>query len=74
MENKTYLIQHTPEEGAVLFIKKLEIDAFGNLIQFTALQSEAIMYLTYYEAAAMLCFIVEQIDGELIDELTVIER
>ena len=70
-QHKTYLIKRETE-GEAMYLESLEMGQFGTRVGFRHRKSEAILFLTYYEAAATMCFIVEQIDGDLTEELTII--
>lgn len=53
-EHKTYLIQRTHDEEA-MYLNSIEIGQFGYKVGFRYKKSEAICFLTYYEAAATMC-------------------
>ena len=70
-EHKTYLIRREQEEE-VTYLNSIEIGQFGTKVGFRYQKSEAIYFLTYYEAAATMCYIIEQLDADLQEELTII--
>lgn len=70
-QHKTYLIKRETE-GETMYVESLEMGQLGTRVEYRHWKSEAILFLTYYEAAATLCFIIEQIGGDLSEELTII--
>ena len=69
---KSYIIKREHEDEGTIYLDYFEMGQFGSRITFTKKKSMAITFLTYYEAAATMCFLVEQLDANLQEELSVV--
>lgn len=73
LKHTAFVIRRNNEDSGITYLNFVEMAAFGQRITFTPRVKDAMEFLTFYEAAATMCYLIEQLDADLMEELDIVQ-